>query len=269
MTLYSFPEFERFTFKPLELKQAIVHFATYSPEIIQPQAGEAFNVWLLQFIRKAKRFYSSQYRRYERTVLASFRHHYKIPEGDAPEEYGYEDEWKNWCLAASLKDNFELVEADIDKIDSLRLYVKDPGENEQSLPTDLESLQKHIERRFLASKLDSLWFNITIQNSDKMQQELRSLPYPLYLHTPHWRRIRAAMLLIHGARCNEETCYATGDSWYGGDWETDLHVHHLDYSNLGNERFDDLTLLCSIHHRQWHENMDKFGDPQIQLADRD
>ncbi len=45
-----------------------------------------------------------------------------------------------------------------------------------------------------------------------------------------------------------------GESWYGGN-ESDLEIHHLDYSNRGNERFDDLAVLCKRHHELIHQNL--------------
>ncbi|AFZ11309.1 hypothetical protein Cri9333_0327 [Crinalium epipsammum PCC 9333] len=31
-----------------------------------------------------------------------------------------------------------------------------------------------------------------------------------------------------------------------------LHVHHLHYKNLGNEKFEDLLYVCTKHHQQIH-----------------
>ncbi len=58
------------------------------------------------------------------------------------------------------------------------------------------------------------------------------------------------MLLIEQARCS--ACGIWADSYYGGDWETDIHVHHLHYRNKGFERYEDLQLLCKEHHHEAH-----------------
>ncbi len=59
------------------------------------------------------------------------------------------------------------------------------------------------------------------------------------------------MLLIEQARCS--AC-PTDDSFYGDDWETEIHVHHLHYRNLGCEKFEDLKLLCRKHHEEEHHH---------------
>jgi len=100
-----------------------------------------------------------------------------------------------------------------------------------------------------------------------MINELRRLEYRMYLQSYHWARVRAATLLIHDAICQSDECYSIGESWYYGDWESDIHVHHLNYENIGNERYQDLVLLCSRHHARWHENMKNTGRPGVELYD--
>ena len=63
----------------------------------------------------------------------------------------------------------------------------------------------------------------------------------------------------------EEEHFYTGEAWYGD--ESYIHVHHLNYEHIGNERYDDLVLLCDKHHAMWHENMKRIGSPGFNIVD--
>jgi hypothetical protein len=104
------------------------------------------------------------------------------------------------------------------------------------------------------------WFNTVVSNNaDDEVARLKSMPYPEYLKTPHWRRVRSAMLLAHGARCQSDICQNNDSYWVGG--ESRIHVHHATYKNRGNERFEDLRLLCDQCHKKWHDTKeDIFSD---------
>ena len=65
------------------------------------------------------------------------------------------------------------------------------------------------------------------------------------------------MFLINKAICQANDCNVVGESWYGGN-ESGLDVHHLTYENRGNERFDDLALLCRYHHELFHNDHRKI-----------
>lgn len=80
------------------------------------------------------------------------------------------------------------------------------------------------------------------QKIEELEQVSRE-NYEKYRETTHWKRTRSAILYISNAVCQAKECNAIGESWYGGN-ESEVEVHHLDYSNIGNERFDDLALLC-------------------------
>ena len=73
--------------------------------------------------------------------------------------------------------------------------------------------------------------------------DLRAVPYPEYLTSPEWMVTRARMIEKAGRRCR--VCN-------NGD-ET-LDVHHRTYERLGEERDEDLTVLCQDCHRIFHEN---------------
>lgn len=105
---------------------------------------------------------------------------------------------------------------------------------------------------FLYPIFDRIWFNQTMTPGlFESVSELRSLPYPEYLKSMHWKATRAAMMLLHNARCQSQKC-GWGDGWWMGG-EYDLNVHHLTYKNRGNERYEDLLLLCRDCHTKVHK----------------
>ena len=69
---------------------------------------------------------------------------------------------------------------------------------------------------------------------------LREMPYPEYLLTTHWQWTRYRKLAQAGYRC--ERCHGTAM----------LEVHHKTYERIGQERMDDLTVLCDRCHRMIH-----------------
>ncbi len=73
-------------------------------------------------------------------------------------------------------------------------------------------------------------------------QALDHITYAEYLQTPHWLRIREAMLWLAGYRC--QICKS----------QKALEVHHASgYSCLGNETPDDLVVLCRRCHQLYSE----------------
>lgn len=78
--------------------------------------------------------------------------------------------------------------------------------------------------------------------------------YKAYLDSPAWKVKRGQRLEI--AR---HTCSVCGQ---GGH----LHVHHLTYANIFNERMEELLPLCELHHKlaeELYENgaLTKEGEP--------
>ncbi len=70
--------------------------------------------------------------------------------------------------------------------------------------------------------------------------DLKTIPYPEYLKTYHWAQTRDAALERAGHRC--QVCNKTKS----------LNVHHRTYARRGNERPDDLTVLCRRCHELFH-----------------
>lgn len=64
----------------------------------------------------------------------------------------------------------------------------------------------------------------------------------VYLRSDHWRATRLAALERAGNRC--QVCNA----------DKRLDVHHRTYERIGNERPEDLTVLCRGCHELYHES---------------
>lgn len=103
-----------------------------------------------------------------------------------------------------------------------------------------------------------LWFNNCVNNPLDDVGTLRRMPYPEYLKSDHWRRVRGAMLIAHSARCQGAKCEGFDSYWMGS--EDYLHVHHVSYKNRGRERFEDLRLICKDCHKDAHNGKDVFAD---------
>jgi hypothetical protein len=73
-------------------------------------------------------------------------------------------------------------------------------------------------------------------------QQLATMPYPAFLHTPYWRTVRRYVVYKAGGRC--QLCPAT----------TALQVHHRTYAHRGQEYqyLEDLVVLCETCHATHH-----------------
>ncbi|NIN36610.1 MAG: hypothetical protein GTO60_16565 [Gammaproteobacteria bacterium] len=80
--------------------------------------------------------------------------------------------------------------------------------------------------------------------------------YQAYLQSDHWFIMRRKALKKAGFKC--EQCGLGRDA-------LPLHVHHLNYDNLGNEKPEDLQVLCAYCHRFEHE---KANDPILIWVDQ-
>lgn len=77
--------------------------------------------------------------------------------------------------------------------------------------------------------------------------ELRTMPYSDYLRTNHWQELRLRKLRSAKGHCS--LCHRTG---------IQLHVHHSTYERRGQEYLNDLIVLCSVCHSEFHQ---KLGMP--------
>ena len=76
-------------------------------------------------------------------------------------------------------------------------------------------------------------------------RELRRMPYGEYLQTPHWQHKRNEKLRAMGYRC--QLCNRPAS-------KVILDVHHHTYERRGEERDEDLTVLCRECHYRHHEH---------------
>ena len=73
---------------------------------------------------------------------------------------------------------------------------------------------------------------------------LRSLPYAIYVLTPHWIRIREEVRAQSGGKCAD--CGKTVESL------KDLDAHHVTYKNRGREEPGDVIAICRPCHQKRH-----------------
>lgn len=74
--------------------------------------------------------------------------------------------------------------------------------------------------------------------------------YQKYMQSSAWRKKREKVLKRDGHVCQVRGCKVNSG----------LHVHHLTYKRLGNERLSDLITLCSKHHKQLHKGIITMSD---------
>jgi 5-methylcytosine-specific restriction endonuclease McrA len=67
------------------------------------------------------------------------------------------------------------------------------------------------------------------------------MPYPEYLQTEHWHKVRDRALRRAGYRCQ-----------LGASHKGKLHVHHRTYENRGCEEDKDVIVLCEDCHAKHH-----------------
>lgn len=224
-----------------------------------------FNLWLEEFGRMSIKFYAAQNSRYRILVRRNFYSSHGILEEEPVEEWGLVHEWENAEIEAKLN-QWQRQTEDLLLISEYYRMMGNQKLKEILGPIWQIEVVPALPAWSQIRKLNSMWFNSIFQSTPDEIQELRKLPYEQYLMTPYWKRVRAAMFLIHEAICQEVNHFEMGESWYFGDWESDLHVHHLTYDNLGNERYEDLVLLCKKHHEIWHENEKKKSGRQINIV---
>lgn len=77
------------------------------------------------------------------------------------------------------------------------------------------------------------------------KKNFKKLNYQSYLRSGKWERIRNKMFELRGRKC--ERC----------ENKAELHIHHLHYQTIFNERPEDLMILCSNCHKKEHRIVKK------------
>lgn len=97
-----------------------------------------------------------------------------------------------------------------------------------------------IEKNEIINSLNNENDNIKNTNSIKDINNLKFMPYEEYLQTNHWKDVRKRALYRSGYKC--QLCSSKGN----------LNVHHNTYENRGNEKDEDLIVLCEKCHGKFH-----------------
>lgn len=238
-------DFEYFFFKPLGFEELVKALNSTYNNFSHDSLKGIYAEWLIDYCRKSQYFYQYQYRKHSEVTWAAFCTSYSILEYDDPSNFGLDIEWRDWKEEYSLNIHYDQYQDIRDRLTHLQETAQQNIDTKSSI---------YIEEMVPYKEIDRVWFNLIINNSPQKIDELRKIShenYEKYRQTTHWKRVRAAMLLISQAVCQDNECSLIGESWYGGN-EAEVEVHHLNYSNIGNERFEELTLLCRKHHGLLH-----------------
>lgn len=65
--------------------------------------------------------------------------------------------------------------------------------------------------------------------------------YAVYIQSKKWLRRREAFYKKYG-----RACAACGSKEH-------LHIHHMSYRHVGDERDDELAVLCDVCHEEFHD----------------
>jgi len=255
--------FMYFFFEPLEFD---LFYHRLQPEYNFPSVEDAqriYGEWLNEYLARADRFYTAQFDLHFRQVVNDFRDEFDLPEYSNPAEFGLAAEWDYTRRVNGLDAHRREYQDFIERSSSMSGCFSQGDDSGEKMKLVGDVLRRPVPLR----AANALWFNTTINNPQSVVDELSRLTDAQYIQSTHWARVRAAMLLIHRAICQAQPHFIVGESWYGGGWETDLHVHHLNYEHLGNERYEDLMLLCEEHYYAWHENMMTTGNPGMTIMD--
>lgn len=98
-----------------------------------------------------------------------------------------------------------------------------------------EALQEESRMRAVAARKAAEEF--------RRLKQLHSMPYQEYLASPEWAETRRRALKRCGFRC--QLCNREGQ----------LNVHHRTYERRGNEKNEDLIVLCRECHKTFHQEM--------------
>jgi hypothetical protein len=78
-----------------------------------------------------------------------------------------------------------------------------------------------------------------------------SLTYKDYLNTKHWINIKSKY-----KRTVKNECIMCGSN-------KQLNIHHMNYKNIGNEKFSDLCFLCEECHNKLHKELGDNYDSEF------
>jgi hypothetical protein len=242
-------QYTYYYFKPTPYDQYKSHFGEkYDMSI--PQADRAYKYWLNHFYWNAQYFYKAQFRIHQRLVEQVFYKAYDLPDDWTSDgNISMKDAWDDWIEQNDLDRHYK-YSTNSANYASAQVSSESGEETGHGIMDRLNLVLEH--KVPLVHEIDELWFNTTVSNNPDDIKSLKGLDYALYLKTPHWRKVRAALLLIRRGVCQASDCWNTGESWM--DEKGEPHVHHLSYRNRGCERYSDVALLCEFHHKKYHSD---------------
>jgi hypothetical protein len=82
---------------------------------------------------------------------------------------------------------------------------------------------------------------------------LKAWEYDKFLEGPHWQELRKQKLEEQRSRLGYNCCEKCGERQpVPPTRETALHLHHLTYERLGEERLEDVLVICPHCHKKEH-----------------
>jgi hypothetical protein len=263
---------EQFRSHPHSFDAFMQHFGvvyTMPPEIAQ----EIYDRWLCSFFAKLISFYPFQFTRHERWARQQFKYETGIDPDiedtmDEDASVKFNDYMEDVC-----RDHLTFVDKELDQLYvrcsdlEQRWHARPDLDRHSMLAIDADrDREDELDGQGPSRQdIDAWWFNTTLLVNIAEQRKLRALAYQDYISTEHWRQVRAALILLNRCRCQARSCQGL-DSAYGGGWERHIHVHHRHYRNLGNERYEDIVMLCDTHHEAWHQVNNGRGQPPFEIV---
>lgn len=134
----------------------------------------------------------------------------------------------------------------IDTLEKTGLLLKDNRKNNclwvKVNADKLKKIHEDYGHKIPASKKQARALNKSgTEELTATAQELKTMPYQLYLQTDHWQSMRKAAMANAQYRC--QVCNTNNDT---------LDVHHRTYERRGREHPSDLTVLCRYCHETYH-----------------
>ena len=256
-----YPEFQHVHFQALNRSDVIEAFPEWDKDI----ADQAWRKWLEYYLAKARICYQAQLHNHYEIVWQHFCKvnglSIDVPAGDYDDDGDTMAAW-NGALRESgytrHHSDYEEIRSDLDvywrnvnPTNEIRWRTSGDMLAEYRSMLDAASSGKP-HPTLLVRHVMEFWFNSVISNPPDEVKRLRQLAYPDYLKTRHWAEVKTAMRIAHGAKCQGDQCQGFDSYWRD---ESHIHVHHMTYANKGNERYNDLRLLCESCHERAH----KFG----------
>lgn len=252
-------DYKYFFFKPIPFEYVKWKLEDkLSIDLIQ----EGYAEWMKWFAHHARLFYHDQLFQHRRKVYEAFTREHHLPDdggdtiGSTPE---LDSEFKE---ALSFNNFFEHKRLRKEFMDYVGSFFDDK-DDEPILVSSSELLEEWLSTiprgRSLNHDITRMWFNGLIDNSPKLVEHLRNMPYDEYLRTEHWYRVRALTIYTYRASCCSAECRGWGDQlWI--EYAHRRQVHHISYKNRGNERFGDVCVLCKDCHRKIHSGKELLDD---------